>query len=174
MKTFWRICIPLAAPVLLASTAVFADDLQKVRSAVNSFLIKAGSGLVSNESMCPSTAGNLSEYVTRIEFVPVDATTNALLLSSETCGGGNKHGQYLYIAKSWGGGELVIDAEIGDLSFIGAISHVKDGVVYLVGKRWMPIDPHRCPSTEATLEYNVLTKKHIFSAVLDAKKSETR
>jgi hypothetical protein len=117
MKSFWQLWIPLAAPVFLAGTPVFADDLQKVRSAVNSFLIKAGSGLVSNESMCPSSAGNLSEYVTRIEFAPVDATTNALLLSSETCGGGNKHGQYLYIAKSWGGGDLVNDAEIGDLSF---------------------------------------------------------
>lgn len=79
--------------------------------------------------------GGLSEYVTRIEFVPVDATTNALLLSSETCGGDDKHGQYLYIAKSWGGGELVIDAEIGDLNFIGTIDRVKDGVVYLLGKR---------------------------------------
>jgi hypothetical protein len=164
MKSFWQIWIPLAAPVFLAGTPVFADDLQKVRSAVNSFLIKAGSGLVSNESMCPSSAGNLSEYVTRIEFAPVDATTNALLLSSETCGGGNKHGQYLYIAKSWGGGDLVNDAEIGDLSFIGTIDQVKDGVVYLLGKRWLPNDPHCCPSTEATLAYNVLTKKHVFSA----------
>jgi hypothetical protein len=120
MKSFWQIWIPLAAPVFLAGTPVFADDLQKVRSAVNSFLIKAGSGLVSNESMCPSSAGNLSEYVTRIEFAPVDATTNALLLSSETCGGGNKHGQYLYIAKSWGGGDLVNDAEIGRFEFLSA------------------------------------------------------
>ncbi len=154
--------------VVAACTPVVADDLQKERSAVNSFLIKTGGGLVSNKAMCPSTAGNLTEYVTRIEFVPVDATTNALLLSSETCGGGNKHGQYLYIARSWGGGDLVSDAEIGDLSFIGRISHVKDGVLYLVGKRWAPNDPHCCPSTEATLEYDVLTKKHIFGAAHDA------
>jgi hypothetical protein len=169
MKSCRRMSMPIMLVFAHTSTPVVADDLQKVRSAVNSYLIKSGGGLVPNKAMCQSPTGNLSEYVTRIEFVPVDATTNALLLSSETCGGGNKHGQYLYIAKSWGGGELVIDAEIGDLSFIGAISHVKDGVVYLVGKRWMPIDPHCCPSTEATLEYNVLTKKHIFSAVLDAK-----
>jgi hypothetical protein len=153
----------------LTCSPVVADDLQKLRSAVNSFLIKSGGGLVSNKAMCQSSAGDLSEYVTRIELVPVDATTNALLLSSETCGGGDKHGQYLYIAKSWGGGELVIDAEIGDLNFIGTIDRVKDGVVYLLGKRWMPNDPHCCPSTEAILAYNVLTKKHVFSAAHSAK-----
>lgn len=68
-----------------------------------------------------------------------------------------------------GGGELVIDAEIGDLSFIGTISHVKDGIVYLLGKRWMPKGPHCCASTEATLAYSVSTKKHRFSPAHDAK-----
>ncbi len=164
MKSCRRMSVPLTLIVALTCTPVVADDLQKLRSAVNSFLIKSGGGLVSNKAMCQSSAGDISEYVTRIEFVPVDATTNALLLSSETCGGGDKHGQYLYIAKSWGGGELVIDADIGDLKFIGTIDHVKDGVVYLLGKRWMPNDPPCCPSAKATLAYNVLTKKHAFNA----------
>jgi hypothetical protein len=151
MKSYRRMSVPLTLGVALTCTPVVADHLQKLRSAVNSFLIKSGGGLVSNKGMCQSSVGDLSEYVTRIEFVPVDATTNALLLSSETCGGGDKHRQYLYIAKSWGGGELVIDAEMGDLKFIGTIDHVKDGVVYLLGKRWMPNDPHCCPSAEADL-----------------------
>jgi hypothetical protein len=130
---------------------------------VNTALIKDGGGLVSEKSLCPKAAGNLIEYVTRVEFVPVDATTNALLLSSEMCGGGNKHGQYLYISKSWGGGDLVTHAEIGDMSFIGRISHVEGGTIYLVGNRWMPNDPHCCPSKDGTLEYNVTTKQHVFS-----------
>ena len=138
MKSCRRISMPIMLVFALTCTPVVADDLQNVRSAVNSYLIKSGGGLVPNKTMCQWPTGDLSEYVTRIEFVPVDATTNALLLSSETCGGGNKHGQYLYIAKSWGGGELVIDAEIGGLSFIGTISRVKDGVVNLLGKRWTP------------------------------------
>ncbi len=155
--------MPLTLIGVLAFTPVSADDLQKVGSAVNSYLVTTGGSLVSSKAMCPSTAGTLAEYVTRIEFVPVDATTNALLLSSEICGGENKHGQYFYLAKSWGGGDLVNDAEIGDVSFLGAISHVKGEVVYLVGKRWLPNDPHCCPSSEATLEYNVRTKKHVFN-----------
>jgi hypothetical protein len=149
--------------LVVACTPALADDLQKTRSAVNTALIKDGGGLVSDKALCPSAAGNLFEYVTRIEFVPVNATTNALLLSSEMCGGGNKHGQYLYISKSWGGGDLVTDAEIGDMSFIGRISHVEGGAIYLVGNRWMPNDPHCCPSKEGTLEYNVNTKKHVFN-----------
>jgi hypothetical protein len=146
----------------LACTPACADDLQKARSAVNSFLVKDGGGLVSSKALCPPAVGNLQEYVTRIEFVPVNATTNALLLSSEMCGGGNKHGQYLYISKSWGGGDLVTDAEIGDMSFIGSISHVEGDTVYLFGNRWMPNDPHCCPSKQGTLEYNVTTKQHAF------------
>jgi hypothetical protein len=158
-----RSFMPLTLVCVLVCTPVSADDLQKVRSAVNSYLLNTGANLVSNKAMCPSTAGNLAEYVTRIEFVPIDATTNALLLSSEMCGGGNKNGQYFFIAKPWGGGDLVSNAEIGDMSFLGTISHVKDEVVYLVGKRWLPNDPHCCPSSEATLEYNVRTKKHDFN-----------
>ncbi len=79
------------------------------------------------------------------------------------CGGGNKHGQYLYISKSSGGGDLVTDAEIGDMSFIGRISHSDGNVVYLVGNRWMPNDPHCCPSKEGMLEYDVITRKHSFN-----------
>jgi hypothetical protein len=94
----------------LACSPAFADDLQKARSAVNSFLVKDGGGLASSRGLCPPSVGNLQEYVTRIEFVPVSATTNALLLYSEMCGGGNKHGQYLYISKSSGGGDLITDA----------------------------------------------------------------
>jgi hypothetical protein len=149
--------------LVVACTPVLADDLQKTRSAVNTALIKDGGGLVSDKSLCPKAAGSLIEYVTRIEVVPVDATTNALLLSSEMCGGGNKHGQYLYISKPSGGGDLVNNAEIGDMSFIGRISHVEGGTIYLVGNRWMPNDPHCCPSKDGTLEYNVTTKQHVFN-----------
>ncbi len=154
---------------VLIYKAATADDLQKARSAVNALLVKDGSGLAPSKALCPNVTGNLQEYVTRIEFVPVTATTNALLLSSETCGGGNKHGQYLYISKSWGGGDLVTDAEIGDLSFLGVISHVDGDTVYLSGNRWMPTDPHCCPSKKGILSYNVSTKRHVFD-VQDAPK----
>jgi hypothetical protein len=146
----------------LGCSPAFADDLQRARNAVNSFLVKDGGGLVSSKALCPPSVGNLQEYVTRIEFVPVSATTNALLLSSEMCGGGNKHGQYLYISKSSGGGDLITDAEIGDMSFIGRLSHVEGDTVYLYGNRWTANDAHCCPSKEGTLSYNVATRKHAF------------
>jgi hypothetical protein len=141
-----------------------ADDLQKARSAANSYLIQSGAGLVLDKALCPNAPANSVEYVSRFEGVPINATTTAILLSTEMCGGGNKHGQYFYISKSSGGGDLVTDAEIGDMSFLGRISHSESNIVYFEGERWMPNDPHCCPSKEGTLEYNVVTRKHTFKS----------
>jgi hypothetical protein len=148
----------------VVGTPAAADDLQKARSAANSYLIQSGAGLVLDKALCPNALANAVEYVSRFEGVPINATTTAILLSTEMCGGGNKHGQYFYISKSSGGGDLVTDAEIGDMSFRGRISHAESNIVYFEGERWMPNDPHCCPSKEGTLEYNVVTRKHTFKS----------
>jgi hypothetical protein len=148
-----------------------ADDLQKARSATNSYLIQSGAGLVLDKALCPNVPSNTVEYVSRFEGVPINATTTAILLSTEMCGGGNKHGQYFYISKSSGGGDLVTDAEIGDMSFLGRNSRAENNMVYFEGRQWRPNDPHCCPSTEGTLEYNVVTRKHAFRSKDNSKQN---
>jgi hypothetical protein len=155
---------------VVGSTAA-ADDLQKARSAANTYLIQSGAGLVPDKAFCPNTPANSVEYVSRFEGVPINATSTAILLSTEMCGGGNKHGQYFYISKSSGGGDLVTDAEIGDMSFLGRITRAENNIVYFEGRQWRPNDPHCCPSTEGTLEYNVGTRKHTFLSKDDSKQN---
>ncbi len=102
------------------------------------------------------------EYVTDTQIVPINASSNAILLNSEMCGGGNKNGQYLVITRN-GTARVVTDAEIGDMSFLGKITHVEGGIIYLSGMRWLKNDPHCCPSKKAVLEYNIKTYKHRFT-----------
>lgn len=104
----------------------------------------------------------MSEFVEDYQVVPIDKISNAILISTRMCGGGNKHGQYFVISGKRKV-ELITDAEIDDMSFLGQITGVRGGVVYFKGVRWMPGDPHCCPSKEGTLEYNIRTKKHKFT-----------
>jgi hypothetical protein len=97
----------------------------------------------------------------RAQVVPINASSNAILINSEMCGGGNKNGQYLVVAQN-GKSEVITNAEIGDMSFLGKITHVDGDVIYLSGMRWLENDPHCCPSKDAVLEYNVKTHKHGF------------
>jgi len=120
-----------------------------------------GGGLVARETVCPRTPGDMTEYVTRMALVPVGDSSDAILIDSGMCGGGNKHGEYLVIARH-GKSQLVTDAEIGDMSFLGEISHVDGNKIYLSGNRWLPDDPHCCPSRQAVLEYDADTGKHSF------------
>ncbi|HEY8162923.1 MAG TPA: hypothetical protein VIF34_11750 [Methylocystis sp.] len=136
-----------------------ADELQDARDAVNRALKSDGGGLVARRSACPRSPDEGLEYVTRVELVPVGESSAAALIDSAMCGGGNKHGQYLVVTRH-GKSYLVTGAEIGDMSFIGEISHVEGNKVILSGSRWLPDDPHCCPSRKAVLEYDVETGKH--------------
>jgi hypothetical protein len=138
-----------------------ADDLQSSREAVSQLLKKEGGGLVAQESKCPKKIVNLWEFVTDTQVVPINASSNAILINSEMCGGGNKNGQYLVVAQN-GKSEVITNAEIGDMSFLGKITHVDGDIIYLSGMRWLENDPHCCPSKDAVLEYNVKTHKHGF------------
>ncbi len=155
-----RRVVIFAVALPLFSGQSLADELQSARDAVNRALKSDGAGLVSRLSACPkSEDDNGSEYVTLIQSVPVGDASEATLIDSGMCGGGNKHGQYLVITRH-GKSQLVTDAEIGDMSFIGEISHVDGNKVFLSGNRWLPDDPHCCPSRQAVLEYDVETGKH--------------
>jgi hypothetical protein len=84
------------------------------------------------------------------------------LIDTGICSGGNKHGQY-FVVTHQGAARLITDAGIDDMSFLGKIGYVDGDIVYFDGVRWLPNDPHCCPSKNATLEYNLKTGKHKFT-----------
>jgi hypothetical protein len=161
MKSF-RLSFGALIFLCCSISTTIADDLKSSREAVSRFLEKDDGGLVAQQSECPKKAGNLWEFVTDAQIVPINTTSNAILINSEMCGGGNKNGQYLVITQH-GKSEVVTNAEIGDMSFLGKLTHVDGDVVYLSGKRWLENDPHCCPSRDAVLEYNIKTRKHRFN-----------
>jgi hypothetical protein len=147
----------LASPLFFGPA--LADELQSARDAVDLALKGESGGLVPRESACPKSPDAGAEYVTRVGFVPVGDSADATLIDSAMCGGGNKHGQYLVVTRR-GKSHLVAQDVIGDMSFVGEISHVEGNKVFLSGSRWLPDDPHCCPSRQAVLEYDVETGKH--------------
>jgi len=62
---------------------------------------------------------------------------------------------------------VVTSAEIGDMSFLGKITHVDGDIIFLSGMRWLANDPHCCPSKDAVLEYNIKTHEHRFKLTAD-------
>lgn len=147
----------MALPLL--SGGAHGDELRSAREAVDRALKNdEGGGLVARQSACPQSVDDPSEYITRVEFVPV-GDSDAVLIDSAMCGGGNRHGQYLIVTRR-GKSRLVTDTEIGDMSFLGQIMRVDGNKVVLSGNRWLPDDPHCCPSRRAVLEYDVETGKH--------------
>jgi len=144
-----------------------ADDMLNAQSSIGAVLRKDGGGLVPNRSSCPGR--NLSdrindgwEYVETTQVVEINGTSNAVLIDSGMCNGGNGHGQHLVISQN-GSSKVVTSAEIADMSFLGRISHVEGTSVFLTGHRWGPDDPHCCPSREAILEYEIQTGQHKFT-----------
>lgn len=149
----------LAMALPLLSGVARGDELKSAREAVDRALKNdGGGGLVARQSACPQSADDASEYITRVELAPV-GEWDAALIDTAMCGGGNRHGQYLVITRH-GKSHLVTDAEIGDMSFLGQINHIDGNKLFLSGNRWLPDDPHCCPSRRAVLEYDVETGKH--------------
>lgn len=149
----------LAMALPLLSGVARADELKSAREAVDRALKNdEGGGLVARQSACPQSTDDASEYITRVELAPV-GEWDAVLIDTAMCGGGNRHGQYLVITRH-GKSRLVTDTEIGDMSFLGQINHIDGNKLFLSGNRWLPDDPHCCPSRRAVLEYDVETGKH--------------
>ena len=148
--------------LLMSVSPSKADDLRNAQRAVSALLKKNGGGLVAQSNLCPKRNNDEWEYVENSQIVPINGSSNAILIDSRWCNGGNKHGQYLVIAQN-GSTRVVTNAEIDDMSFIGQISRVEGTSVFLTGYRWLPNDPHCCPSRKATLEYNIRTGQHKFT-----------
>lgn len=166
----------LCATFLLTQTAV-ADEFTCSFAAVDAYL-KADwekyaatepsasknerTGLVARYAKCPPMEqGGMLEYMDNFQLTPVDEHTDAILIDTHQCGGGNKHGQYLVIARD-NKCDLVTNPEIGDMAFIAESMYAHDNVLTLKGIKWVENDPHCCPSRSGTLEYNVLTKQYAF------------
>jgi clan AA aspartic protease (TIGR02281 family) len=155
-----------AAPAV-PSKSVLAADLQKAERALGTFLGKDGGGLVTTRSACPGGESsddiNIGwEVVRATEVAPIEGVGNAILIDTSQCGGGNKHGQYLVITRD-GSANVITNAEIDDMSFIGRSIRAEGTSLFLPGVRWRPhVDPHCCPFAEATLQYDVKTGKHRF------------
>ena len=164
MKSRLRIFLYVTLISFSTTTSACADELQNAQTVIDKFLGRDGGGLVSHYNNCEKDADTYDarEYVEDYQIVPIDSISNAMLISTRMCSGGNKHGQYFVIARK-GKAEHITNAEIDDMSFIGKIREVSDGVVYFDGVRWLPNDPHCCPSKQGTLEYNIKTKKHKFT-----------
>jgi hypothetical protein len=86
MKYFQLFCGTFVFLWVCISDSI-ADDLQSSREAVSQLLKKEGGGLVVQESKCPKKIGNLWEFVTDTQVVPINASSNAILINSEMCGG---------------------------------------------------------------------------------------
>jgi len=165
------------AIVISLSTRAAAGEQSCSFTAINAYLkadeekFAAREGVQSNErtgivpdphSCPPSDQSGMLEYMDKYQVDWVDENTNAVLIDTHQCGGGNKHGQYFLISR----GEkcdLVKDPEIGDMQFIADRMYSRDGVVYLVGYKWRSDDPHCCPSREGTLEYVPRTGRYSFN-----------
>lgn len=151
-------------PALLASLALLiasaplahADGVQSAFGAVGGQLQAKGAGLAPMLAACPKGHDDDWQYVGSALFVPTSPTDSAVLVNTGQCNGGNGSGQFLVLNRG-GAARLVNDKTIGDMSFLATDAYFRDGVLTLYGNRWLPNDPHCCPSKKANLEFNLAT-----------------
>lgn len=152
------VCVAVLTAYLTLADRVMASgkSLDSAMRAAHSQLQKGGSGLVDRYEACPQNDQSEwgYEYITAIELKPVDAVTDAVLMDTGQCSGGNQHGQYLAIA-SPSGARLVLTNVIGDMRFIADRFFVDEGVLRVSGMRWLEDDPHCCPSERGTVQFNL-------------------
>jgi hypothetical protein len=144
------------ALLLASSSFAHADGVQSAFSAVGARLQAQGGGLAPMFASCPKGHDNSWQYVGSALFVPISPTDSAVLVNTGHCDGGNGAGQYLVLNRG-GGAKLVNDSTIGDMSFLATNAYFLDGTLTLYGDRWLPDDPHCCPSKKANLEFNLAT-----------------
>ena len=124
----WKEAPAAAAPaynIAPAAKTVLADDVQNATRSVAAMLRKDGGGLASNQSSCPSKdisnrINNGWEFVVRSQVSVIDEVSNAVLIDSGMCNGGNGNGQYLIIVEQVSP-RIITNAEISDMSFFGGI-----------------------------------------------------
>jgi len=153
---------------MLLPTAAHADDLQKAFDAISAPLQKDGGNLVTLYSSCPKSIDNPSEFVSSSTIVFLNEADRAVLVDTGQCDGGNGSGQYLVLIQN-NVASVITDAGIQDMSFLADHMYVEGNSIFLYGNRWMPNDPHCCPSRKATLEYNFKTHQHKLTNVRDGK-----
>lgn len=119
----------------------------------------SGGGLAPLQASCPKSNNDEWQYVSSALFVPISQSDSAVLVNAGSCAGGNGSGQYLVLLQR-GAAHVVTDAGIGDMSFLASSAYYDDGALTLYGSRWLPDDPHCCPSKKANLEFNLKTGGH--------------
>jgi hypothetical protein len=136
-----------------------ADSLQSAYATVSGVLQARGGGLAKLFASCPKSNNDEWQFVGSALLAPISETDSAVLLNTGFCNGGNGSGQYLVIYQR-GVARLVTDAGIGDMSFLASRVFYFDGTLALYGSRWLPDDPHCCPSKKANLDFNLKTGSH--------------
>jgi hypothetical protein len=139
-----------------AASSADADGLQTAYTAVARTLQIRGGGLTPLFGSCPKGIDNRWQYVTSALFVPISQTESAVLVNTGSCNGGNGSGQYLVMNRG-GTARVVTDAGIADMSFLASNAYFNGDTLTLYGNRWLPTDPHCCPSKKANLQFNLKT-----------------
>jgi hypothetical protein len=142
--------------VMGAAGTAHADSLQSAFAAVSNSLKPHGGGLAPLYAACPKSNNDDWQYIGSAVFVPISQTDSAVLVNTGWCNGGNGSGQYLVINRA-GVARLITDAGIADMSFLATNAYLSDDTLTLYGNRWLPDDPHCCPSKKANLEFNLKT-----------------
>ena len=156
-----------SAPASAQSCAFSAVDASlkreaEIDKASNPNNREEAAGLIKRQTKCPPMErGGALEYVDKFQVVSVTENVEATLIDTHQCGGGNKHGQYLVIARS-NQCHLVRKPAIGDMSFIATEIYAGDTDITLSGLKWQEEDAHCCPSKKATLTYNAFTGSYKF------------
>jgi hypothetical protein len=157
-----RAAIFSLAILLFACGMAHADGLQSAFTAVGARLQAKGGGLAPLIASCPKGNNDNWEFVSSALFVPTSTADSAVIVNTGQCNRGNGAGQYLVINHG-GAARVTSDPAIGDESFLAINAYFFDDTLTLYGNRWLPNDPHCCPSKKANLELNLKTGKRTFT-----------
>ncbi len=141
-----------------------ADGVQAAFGAVGGQLQSHGGGLADFLGSCPKTDNDAWQWVGSAIYVPISPTDSAVVVNTGMCNGGNGQGQYLVMNRG-ASSRIVTNAGIGDMNFIATTAYFFDDTLTLYGNRWLPKDPHCCPSKKANLEFNLKTGAHKLTIV---------
>lgn len=156
--------IAISLTVLLGTHGIgdaLADDAASVAQAA---LARHIGDLRGSESECDSDAlqnPDDSQYITNIQVVPMNPKTRAVLINTMGCSGGNGVGIF-FILVNGAKGRVITNTALGDMSFLGNIQSADGDTIVFSGARWLPDDPHCCPSQQGTLTYDIRSGKQTF------------
>jgi hypothetical protein len=147
--------------IMLSIGCAHADVLQTAFDALNARLKTDGGGLVLFQASCrrPLDPDDNRQFVSSSTVVFIDKSDQAVLINTGLCNGGNGSGQHLIVIRN-GSPSIITNIGIEDMNFLADHIYAEGNSIFLDGSRWLPNDPHCCPSRKATLEYNVKTHEH--------------